>query len=162
MAEEVLSWLVAIPLLGFVTGLRTVTPMAVLCWFAYAGALSLEGTWASWAGKLPAVILFTILAIVEIAFDKHPKTPNRINVAPMTARLIFGGVVGSIVAAGLNGSGLEGTMLGVLGAIAGTICGYFFRKEIIERTQYEDWQIAVAEDALAIGLALFALGIITS
>jgi hypothetical protein len=71
-------------------------------------------------------------------------------------------MLGSIVAAGLNGSGLEGALLGILGATAGSICGFFFRKEITERTQYEDWQIAVSEDALAIGLALFALGVITS
>jgi uncharacterized membrane protein len=162
MAEVVLSWLLAIPLLGFVTGLRTMTPLAVLCWFAYSHALSLEGTWAVWAGRRTAVILFTILAIVEIVLDKHPKTPSRLKLAPLIARLFFGGMLGSIVAAGLNGSGLEGALLGILGATAGSICGFFFRKEITERTQYEDWQIAVSEDALAIGLALFALGVITS
>jgi len=39
MLIAILSWLLAIPLLGVTTGLRAMTPMAVLCWFAYLGYL---------------------------------------------------------------------------------------------------------------------------
>ncbi len=161
MAEAVLSWLFAIPLLGFVTGLRTMTPMAVLCWFAYRGDLPLDGTWAEWAGKLPAAIIFTVLAIGELVADKVPKTLRRIDPVPLAVRLFFGGLMGAMVAAGLNGSGLEGGMLGVLGALTGAFCGYYCRKEIVNRLQYEDWQVALLEDALAIGFTVFAMGIVT-
>lgn len=161
MAEAVLSWLFAIPMLGFVTGLRTMTPMAVLCWFAHTGNLPLDGTWAEWASKLPAAIIFTVLAIGELVADKLPKIPNRINPVPLGTRLFFGGLMGAIVAAGLNGSGLEGGLLCVLGALTGAFCGYYCRKEIVARVQYKDWQVAVVEDALAIGLAVFAMGIVT-
>lgn len=161
MALAVLSWIMAIPLLGFVTGLRSMTPMAVLCWFAYAGTLPLDGTWAEWAGKLPTAIIFTVLAIGEYVADKLPMTPDRTNPVPLGVRLFLGGLVGAIVAAGLNGSGLEGGLLGVLGALTGAFCGYHFRKEIVDRLQYQDWQVAVAEDALAAGFAVFAMGIVT-
>lgn len=161
MAEAVLSWLFAIPLLGFVTGLRTMTPMAVLCWFAYRGDLPLDGTWAQWAGKLPAAIIFSVLAISELAADKLPKALKRIDPVPLGVRLFVGGLMGAIVAAGLNGSGLEGGMLGVLGALTGAFCGYYCRKEIVNRLQYADWQVALLEDALAIGFAVFAMGIVT-
>ena len=42
MAMAMLTWLVAVPLLGLVTGMRSMTAMAVLCWFAYRGDLSLD------------------------------------------------------------------------------------------------------------------------
>ena len=42
MALAMMTWLIAIPLLGVVTGMRTLTAMAVLCWFAYGGALPVE------------------------------------------------------------------------------------------------------------------------
>lgn len=160
MAEAVLSWLFAIPLLGFITGLRPMIPMAVLCWFSYTGNLPLDDTWAAWTGKLSTTIIFTVLAVVEIVTDKVPKNPNRINPVPLAGRLVFGGLIGAIGAAALNGAGLEGGLLGALGALTGAFCGYHLRKEIVDRTQFEDWQIAVVEDALAIALAMFALGIV--
>ena len=44
MAMAMMTWLIAIPLLGVVTGMRSLTAMAVLCWFAYRGDLPLDDT----------------------------------------------------------------------------------------------------------------------
>src|ERR1700751_3848276 len=112
MAMAIMTWLIAIPLLGVVTGMRSMTAMAVLCWFAYKGDLSLDGTWASWAAKLTTAIIFTVLALGEYVADKLPKTPNRTAIGPLVARVVIGGLVGAIVAAGLNGGGVEGIILG--------------------------------------------------
>src|SRR5579864_4522438 len=113
MAMAILTWLIAIPLLGVVTGMRSMTAMAVLCWFAYRGDLPLDGTWASWAGKLLTAIIFTVLALAEYVADKLPKTPNRSAPGPLLIRLLMGGLVAAIVAAGLDGSGVEAVILGV-------------------------------------------------
>ncbi len=94
MAMAMMTWLIAIPLLGVVTGMRTMTAMAVLCWFAYLGYLPLDGTWASWAAKLVTAIIFTVLRLGEFVVDKLPKTPNRTAPGPLLARLVFGGLVG--------------------------------------------------------------------
>ena len=83
MAMAILTWLMAVPLLGLVTGMRSMTAMAVLCWFAYRGDLSLDGTWASWAAKLTTAIIFTLLALAEYVADKLPKTPNRTASGPL-------------------------------------------------------------------------------
>ena len=160
MAEAVLSWVLALPLLGFVTGLRPMIPMAVLCWFSYTGNLPLDDTWAAWTGRLSTAIIFTVLAVAEVVVDKIWKNPNRIKPVQLAVRLIFGGLIGAMGAAALNGAGLEGGLLGVLSALTGTFCGYYIRKETCDRTQFEDWQLAVVEDALAVGLAMFALGVI--
>lgn len=163
MAQSALSWLFAIPMLGFVTGLRSMTPMAVLCWFAFSRQFDeVQGTWAQWTSKLSVTIIFTLLAVAELVADKLPKTPNRTSPGPLIVRLFLGGLIGAIAAIGVDGSSFEGGVLGVLAALAGTFLAYHLRKEIVERLHYEDWQIALGEDALAIGLAALSMGIITS
>jgi uncharacterized membrane protein len=112
------SWVLAVPLLGFATGLRTITPIAVLCWFAWLGYLPVEGTWAFWTANLISVVVFTLLALGEYIGDKLPQTPNRTALGPLLARLLFGGFVASIVATSIKlpGLGLNAVVLGIAGA----------------------------------------------
>jgi uncharacterized membrane protein len=161
----VMSWVLAIPLLGMMTGLRTMTPMAVLCWFAYFGSngghLPVGGTWAFWAGKLVTAIVFTVLAAGEYIGDKLPQTPNRTAPGPLVARLVFGGLVGAIAATGVKGSPLEGALLGVAGALVGAFLGYQVRKHLVQWSRRPDWNVAVLEDAFALLISLYAMGIVT-
>ncbi|MCU1222503.1 MAG: hypothetical protein JWQ42_596 [Edaphobacter sp.] len=161
MAIAVLSWIIAIPLLGAVTGLRSMTPMAVLCWFAYLGHLPLDGTWAAWTAKLPVAIVFTVLAAAEYIGDKLPKMPNRTSPVTLITRLILGGLIGAIVAAGLDGPGFEGGILGVAGALIGTFGGFLIRREIVLQRGSKDWPVALLEDAIALGCAVLAMGVVT-
>ncbi|HEV2710435.1 MAG TPA: DUF4126 family protein [Edaphobacter sp.] len=161
MAMAMMAWIVAIPLLGAGTGMRTFTPMAVLCWFAYAGYVPVDGTWAFWVAKLAVAIVFTVLALAELVGDKLPRTPDRTSTGPLLARLLLGGLIGGIVAASLNGSGMEGVILGVGGALVGAFGGHLIRREIVERSGGKDWPVAVAEDLVTVGFAVLALGIVT-
>jgi uncharacterized membrane protein len=161
MAMAILTWLIAIPLLGLVTGMRSMTAMAVLCWFAYRGDLPLDDTWAFWAGKLVTAIIFTALALGELVADKLPKTPNRTAPVGLVVRVVFGGLVGAIVAAGLNGSEFEGIILGVGGALIGTFGGFLIRREIVLRLGSKDWPVALVEDASAVVCAVLAMGVVT-
>jgi uncharacterized membrane protein len=161
MAVQMMTWLIAIPLLGLVTGMRTFTAMAVLCWFAYAGHLSVDDNWAAWSGKLVTAIIFTLLAVTEYFGDKLPKTPNRTAPLPLIARLVFAGLVGAIVAAGLDGSGVEGVILCVLGALVGAFASFLIRREIVTRLGSKDWPVALAEDLSAVFCAILAMGIVT-
>ncbi len=156
-----MSWMLAIPVLGMMTGLRTMTPIAVVCWFAYLGYLPVEGTWAFWTGKLAAVIVFSLFACGEFVGDKLPQTPNRTAPGPLAARLVFGGLVGAVAATGVEGSAIEGVFLGALGALLGAFGGYLARKYLVEWSQRPDWNIAVIEDAFAVVVTVFALGVIT-
>jgi uncharacterized membrane protein len=161
MAMAMMSWMLAIPVLGMMTGLRTMTPIAVVCWFAYLGYLPVEGTWAFWTGKLAAVIVFSLFACGEFVGDKLPQTPNRTAPGPLAARLVFGGLVGAVAATGVEGSAIEGVFLGALGALLGAFGGYLARKYLVEWSQRPDWNIAVIEDAFAVVVTVFALGVIT-
>ena len=162
MAIAMMSWLIAIPLLGLATGLRTMTPIAVICWYAYVGYLPVDDTWATWAARLGVAIVFTVLALGELIGDKLPKTPDRISPFPLLARLVFGGMCGSIAATAISGPGIEGVLLGVLGALLGAFGGFMVRRRLCERFECADWKVAVCEDAIAILFAVFAMHIITS
>jgi uncharacterized membrane protein len=161
MAMAMMTWLIAIPLLGVVTGMRSLTAMAVLCWFAYRGDLPLDDTWAFWAAKLVTAIIFTLLAVGEYIVDKLPKTPNRTAPPGLLARVVIGGLVGAIVAAGLNGSEVEGVILGVGGALIGTFGGFLVRRDIVLKLGCKDWPVGLAEDISAIVCAVLAMGVVT-
>jgi uncharacterized membrane protein len=162
MGIEILSWMIAVPLLGLTTGLRTMTPMAVMCWYAYLGFLPVEGTWASWTAHLVTVIVFTVFALGELVGDKLPRTPSRTSTGPLVSRLVFGGLVGSIAAAAMRGSGLEGAMLGVIGAGLGAFGGFMIRHDLVQKIGCPDWVVAVTEDVFAVACAVFAMHIVTN
>ncbi len=161
MAMSILSWLLAIPMLGISTGMRAMTPIAAICWFSWLGQLPTQGTWAFWTAKPVSVIIFTLLACGEYIGDKLPRTPPRIDLFPLLSRLAFGAVTGAIIATALKGSLLEGIILAVINAFLGAFGGYFVRRMLGERTSWPDVQVAFAEDALAILSAILALRIVT-
>ena len=161
MGMAMMSWMIAIPVLGFLTGLRTMTPMAVLCWFAYLHHLPIRRSWAFWAAQLVTAIVFSVLAVGEWIGDKLPNTPNRISLFPYLARLCFGGLVGAIAATGLHGAPLEGAILGVIGALAGTFIGYRLRTGLRVGLGCPDLPLAIAEDVIAVGVSVLAMGIVT-
>ena len=161
MAVEMMSLLLAIPLLGITTGLRSLTPMALICWYAYFGYLPVDkpgrrgrriSGWRSCS---------TVLAVGELIGDKLPKTPDRTAPAPLLFRLIMAGMAGSIAAGALNEPGLEGVLLCVLGALLGAFGGYMLRRDLVEKMDCKDWHVALAEDLLTVLCAGFALHIVT-
>ena len=161
MAIALLAWLIAIPLLGGLTGLRTMMPITVLCWFSWLGHLDVHGSWAGWTGSGISVAVFTVLAAGELIGDKLPKTPARTSAFPLMARIVFGGLVGAIAATGLSGSAIEGALLGALSAVAGAFLGFHVRQWLVKEQGCRDLWIAVGEDAICILLAILAMGIVT-
>lgn len=161
MSMPILAWLVANPVLGAMTGFRAMTPMAVLCFFAYRGNLDISGTWAFWTAKPVTVIVFVLLALGEYIGDKLPRTPNRTAPFPLFSRIAFGALVGALAATGLHGSTLEGGFLGAISALAGTFVGFHLRQRLVGETGLSDLPIALGEDVLALGLSFLAAGIVT-
>ncbi len=161
MSLPILAWLIAIPVLGVVTGFRAMTPMAVLCFFAYRGDLNVTGTWAFWTARPVTAIVFAVLALGEYFGDKLPGTPNRTAPFPLVARLAFGALIGALAATGLRGSALEGSFLGAISAVAGAFLGFYLRQWLTKEKGLPDLPVALAEDALSLGLTFLAVGIVT-
>ena len=94
-------------LIGFFGGLRALTPPAATAWAVYLGWLKLERPLAL-IGSLPAVAIFTLLAVVELVADKLPQTPSRTAPPGLIARIVMGGLTGACIAA----AGAQGIVLG--------------------------------------------------
>jgi uncharacterized membrane protein len=137
--------------IGIIAGLRSLTAPALVSWAAHLGWLDLSGSWLSFLGLRAAIIILSFLALCELVADKLPKTPNRTDLGPLVFRAITGGLSSMAICASAHQSPVIGTILGVLGSIAGAFAGYEIRHRLVEAFGLPDFGVAVAEDIVAIG-----------
>ncbi len=142
-------------LLGVVTGSRTMTAIAAVCWAAWLHLLPEHG-WAIWVTYLVSALVFTGLALGEYVGDTLPKTPSRKELGPATARIAFGALVGALAATAVYQPVAGGILTGTAGAAVGTWGGFALRASAARRLG-SDLPAAVGESALALGLAVLAL-----
>jgi uncharacterized membrane protein len=143
-------------LLGFTDGLRSMTAPAIVCWAAHLGWLHFAGTKLAFIDRPSTLIVFTLLAIVELVADKLPNTPARTASVGLTARIVLGGASGLALAVGA-GVSVSLWLVGIiasLGAIAGAFAGYHIRRAVALKAHLSDLVVALAEDAIAIASAL--------
>jgi uncharacterized membrane protein len=140
--------------IGIVAGLRSMTAPAVVSWAAYLGALNLGGTHVSFMENLGAVVLFSLFAVAELVADKLPRTPKRTKAGSLTGRILMGGLAGACLAVSSGASLLAGAGLGAIGAVVGTFAGYEVRRKLVRDLETKDLPVALAEDLVAIGLAV--------
>jgi uncharacterized membrane protein len=141
-------------LIGFLAGLRSLTPPAAVAWAAHLGWLKLQGFLALLA-TVPAVAIFTLAALSELVVDKLPKVADRTSAPGLVARVLTGGGMGACIAAAGGQGLLLGMALGAVGGVAGAFAGFHARKRLVRALQAPDFSIAMAEDAIAIGGCLF-------
>ena len=142
-------------LIGASAGLRAMTAPAVVAYAAHKGWLNLHGTTLSFMAATWALILFVVLAIVELITDQLPKTPPRTKGPGLIARILLGGLAGACVAVAGATSWLLGGILGMVGALAGTFGGYQARVGLVRALKVPDFVIACLEDLVAICGGLF-------
>ncbi len=102
-----------------------------------------------------AVVIFTLLAVIELVADKLPFTPGRLKPPGLIARIVFGGLSGAGVAVSGAQSIVLGGVLGAVGGVAGAFAGYQVRTRLVKTLKVPDLVIALLEDAVAIGGGLF-------
>lgn len=142
--------------------MRSFTPLAVTAWFARMGRLPVAGTWASWIAHPAAVALLTAGALGEYVGDKLPNTPARTAPLPLVGRVIFGGLVGAIVATALRKPVQRGIAIGAVGAAAGSFGGYYLRRGLTKGAGLPDLPVALSGDVAAVALAVRSLQRLTS
>jgi uncharacterized membrane protein len=139
-------------LIGVVAGLRAMTAPAVVSWAAYLCRMHLEGTWLAFLGYAWTPYILSALALAELVTDQLP------DAEPQGANAVWrADCYRSIVRHRLRGVRRDmdgGLVAGVIGAIAGTLGGYEFRKRLVAATGGKDLPIALLEDAIAIGGAI--------
>lgn len=142
-------------LAGFATGMRTMTPIAVVCWFVWLGLLP-ETTWGTWAGATVCMVVFTLAALSEYVADVLPQTPSRLTAFPLIARMTMGAIVGLLTTHAFDEPPAGGVLFGVVGALLGAYVGYHARTWV-SRKVGRDLPVGLGESALALALALLAL-----
>ncbi|MGH2558954.1 MAG: DUF4126 family protein [Thermomicrobiales bacterium] len=141
--------------LGFVAGLRSQTPLALLAGAARRGEIA-ESVLppVGWLRDRRIASALTFSAAAEIVFDKLPFLPSRLSPGPLVGRMLFGGLSGGVVAR-LDGQSVPvGVTLGAAGAVAGSYGGYHARAWVGRETGLPDALVAVGEDVIAVGVGL--------
>jgi len=127
------SPLVPTILLAAATGARSMTGVA-------AAARSLTGVESGEPPIQPARFLadsrvsavVTTLAAMELAADKLPGIPNRIDPGPLVGRVAAGGLIGAAVAAVRGRDRAFGALVGAAAAFAGAHLSFQLRRELAE------------------------------
>jgi uncharacterized membrane protein len=138
-------------LIGVIAGLRSMTAPAAVSWAARLGWLPLGNTWLAFFGFAFTPHILSALALGELIADKLPRTPSRKSLGPFIFRIISGMICGAAVTGGLIG----GLVAGALGGVAGTLGGYEFRARLVKAIGGKDLPIALLEDLIAVGGAIW-------
>jgi uncharacterized membrane protein len=146
-------------LLGFVTGLRSQVPVALLAVEAERGRFDPGvGRLARRFGS-PEGMRGALVALAgELVADKLPVTPSRLTWGPLAQRLVTGGAVGAAVHYDAGQARALGALLGAAGAGAGAFAGTKVRALAAERTNLPQPLLGALEDLVAVGLAVAAIG----
>ena len=141
-------------LLGCLTGLRSLTPSATVCWAAHFGWLHFAGTKLAFLSHPASLIVFTLLAVMELIADKLPRTPARTAPLGLSARIVLGCLGGVALATSTGGSLLGAAIVGIAGAAVGTFAGYRIRRDLVSQAHLPDIAVAIAEDVIAVAGSL--------
>lgn len=139
-------------LIGIVAGSRAMMAPAAISWAAASGLLALEGSWLAFLGWRFTPWIFSLLAIGELVTDKLPSTASRKVPPQFAARLISGGLSGAAIGIAA-GSWPIGLVLGVAGALIGTLGGAAARAKLATAFG-RDLPAALTEDVVAIALSV--------
>jgi uncharacterized membrane protein len=144
--------------IGFAAGLRALTPPALVAWAAHLGWLNLNNSPLAFMGSTIAVVIFLILALLEVIGDLLPQTQKRTAPVPLMARIITGALCGVCVQYAASNQGwVGGAILGAVGAVIGAFAGYEIRKRLVAALKIKDLFIALLEDLITISLAYLAV-----
>ena len=143
-------------LIGFLAGLRSLTAPAATGWAVHLGWMKLRGQLAL-IGSIPAVAIFTLLAVVEMVADKLPNTPSRTASPGLIARIVMGGLTGACVAVAGGQGALLGSVIGAVGGVVGCFGGYQARTRLVKALGTPDIYVALLEDLVAIAGSLWVV-----
>jgi uncharacterized membrane protein len=142
-------------LIGVIAGLRAMTAPAVVAFAAHQNWINVHGSPLAFMSSTVTLVIFVLLALLEIVNDKLPKTPPRTKGVGLIARILTGALAGATLAGSQGAGAAIGIILGIAGALVGTFAGYQVRARLVAALKVPDFVIALIEDAIAIGGGIF-------
>ena len=152
--------LLAIIGIGFVSGLRAFSPLALVCWVATWGWIPLGGSYFAFLGTTTGAVIVTILALGELIGDKLPKIPSRIEAAPLGGRMITAALSGAALCVTAGRPWWLGVVVAAISAIGGAFAGYHARRALTKRLRIPDLIVALLEDLVTIAGTLLVFDIL--
>src|SRR3954471_13110791 len=137
--------------IGFLSGLRSFAPLALVSWMAIWGWTPVAGSPFWFVGTEIFAVIISGLAVLELIGDKLPRTPARTHVMPLVARLVTGAVAGGALSFSAGQWWPAGCALGALGSLTGTNGGYYARRAAARTLRIPDFFVALVEDLITIG-----------
>ena len=138
---------------GVICGMRTLSGPAFLAAYAQKHERQIpDGSLLRWLAAPPVPFLLKAMASGELAGDKLLRIPARVEPAPLLARLFSGALVGAGLSTLQKRSPLGGALLGGAAAVGAAFAAYHTRRALTEEKGLPDSLVAVAEDALVLGL----------
>jgi uncharacterized membrane protein len=137
--------------IGFLSGLRSFAPLALVSWMAIWGWTPVAGSPFWFVGSEIFAIIISGLALLELVGDKLPKTPARTHLMPLVARLVTGAVAGGALSFSAGQSWPAGSALAALGSLTGAFGGYYVRRAAVRTLRIPDLFVALLEDLITIG-----------
>ncbi len=141
--------------IGFAGGLRSLMPLALLsAHLEREGPDIADGGWVlDLLASRWAVTVLAVAALAELVADKLPFVPARIDPLPLAGRVVLGGTASSLASLAEGRSSDTGAWVGALGAVAGSVTGYWLRM----RLPLPSLLLGLLEDGLAFVLGRWAL-----
>ena len=128
--------------IGLVTGLRSLTGPALICWAAHLGWLNLEDSRLTFMESTVATYAFSAMALGELVADKLPFIPNRTSPGPLFGRIVLGALSGAALCVAAGYSSVIGAIFGGVGRSGGAFAGYRARTGFVKTSRLPDWLIA--------------------
>lgn len=139
-------------LIGVATGMRALTGITAVSWAAHVHWIHLDNTWMAFLSNPSTTYALTFMAAGELVTDKLPTTPSRKIPIAFGGRIANGAVAG-IALGTAAGFACTGLVMGILGAVAGTLGGAKMRSRLA-KVMGKDFPAAVIEDMVAIRIAI--------
>ncbi|MGV3502331.1 MAG: DUF4126 family protein [Adhaeribacter sp.] len=102
----------------------------------------------------PIAAGFKLLAAGELAGDKLPQMPDRINLPSLAVRTLSGALVGAALFTARRDSAATGALLGGLSALAATYGSFYLRAALHRYGQVPNAAAGLMEDAMMVSSGL--------
>jgi uncharacterized membrane protein len=129
--------------LGFVTGIRSMSSLALL---------GLTSDTHSTSTQVSIKWLPLVAVLGETVADKLPFIPSRTRPGPFIGRLVIGGISGYILCRREQAPAIPGVITAILGAGAGAFASTYGRARLSKITKIPDPVLGILEDVLVTGL----------
>lgn len=137
--------------LGAIAGMRSMSaPALVSGYLARTGRGGSDALTDRLSSPRVAKAL-ALMAMGELVVDKLPGVPDRIDIGPLTGRMLSGAVSAAALALLRRRSVVAGAATGAGAAILAAYLAYYLRREAGERSGLPDTLFALLEDAVVLG-----------